>query len=257
VSGAPAPEQSSLPAFFRRYDFDQLASTNDEAKRLARAGAPEGCLVVARRQSGGRGRRGRSWESPAGNLYCSLLLRPASSLAEAAQVSFVAAVALAEALSGWLEASRIGLKWPNDVLVDGAKISGILLESEADVAGRCDWLVVGMGVNVGCAPAGLARAVTSLAEAARVPVTADAVLGALAPAFLSWYDRWRQDGFAPVRSAWLARAAFVGQPIEVRLADGAIEGRFEDLGPDGSLVLRLDDGNTREIGAGEIHALTD
>ncbi|MDP6707079.1 MAG: biotin--[acetyl-CoA-carboxylase] ligase [Alphaproteobacteria bacterium] len=257
MSGAPAPEQPSLPAFFRRFDFDHLASTNDEAKRLARAGAPEGCLVVARRQTGGRGRRGRSWESPAGNLYCSLLLRPESSLAEAAQISFVAAVALAEALSGWLEAARIGLKWPNDVLVDGAKVSGILLESEAGAVGRCDWLVVGMGVNIESAPVGLTQAVSALAEVARAPVNVEAVLGALAPAFLSWYDRWRREGFAPVRSAWLARAAFVGEPIGVQLADGALQGRFEDLATDGSLVLRLDDGSTRPIGAGEIHALTD
>ncbi len=253
MSGAATEDVASLPVFFRRHDFDTIDSTNDEAKRLARRGAAEGTLIVARRQSGGRGRRGRVWHSPEGNLYCSLLLRPDAPPEKMAQLSFVAAVALAEALAGFVPATRVALKWPNDVLVDGAKIAGILLESETGAENGRNWVVVGIGVNIDSYPADLDQAATALSEAAAA--TPDAVLAALAPALLAWYDRWRHAGFEPVRVAWLRWAAFVGGPIRVRRPDGDIEGVFEALDANGTLLLRLADGTRKEIGAGEIYAM--
>ena len=243
---------SLLPAFFHRHDFDALDSTNDEAKRRARAGAPEGTLIVARQQSSGRGRRGRTWQSPEGNLYCSLVLRPERRLTEAAQLSFVAAVALAETLTNWLPAERIGLKWPNDVLVDGAKISGILLESEVQSEGRADWIVVGVGVNLASCPVGLDRPAAALNDVAGTTITADALLAALALDFVAWYDRWVEQGFVPVRAAWLAHAAFLNEQIAVRLPEGDTGGIFEGLDADGSMLLRLEDGRQRQITVGEV-----
>lgn len=254
MSGAAAREDRSLPAFFRRHDFDLLDSTNDEAGRRARNQAPEGTLVVARRQSGGRGRRGRAWQSPEGNLYCSLLLRPACSPSEAAQLSFVAAVALAEALSSWLPEARIGLKWPNDVLVDGAKIAGILLEAETSAKADRAWVVVGIGVNVESSPTDLDQAASALSEVTAASPTPEAVLATLAPALLAWYDRWRREGFGPVRAAWLGRAAFIGERIRAQLGEATLDGVFEALDADGTLLLRLEDGTAKEIGAGEIFA---
>ena len=143
-----------LPAFYRLLAYEQIDSTNEEAKRLAAAGAPAGTLVWAGEQLAGRGRRGRGWASPPGNLYVSLLLRPACPPAQACQLNFVAAVALAEAVSALLPAGAgVALKWPNDVLVGGAKVSGILLEASAALDRSIDWLVIGAGVNIASHPA--------------------------------------------------------------------------------------------------------
>ena len=135
-----------LPPFYRLLGFAELDSTNEEAKRQATAGAPEGALVWARAQSAGRGRRGRRWVSEPGNLYLSILLRPSFPPATAAQLGFAAALAVGEAAAAALPAGAdVAYKWPNDVLISGRKASGILLESQAAGEGRLDWLVVGIG----------------------------------------------------------------------------------------------------------------
>src|SRR5262249_49114566 len=142
-----------LSPFYRLVRHERIDSTNEEAKRLATADAPQGTLVWAGEQTAGRGRRGRGWVSPAGNLHISLLLRPNCPPAVACQVNFAAGVALAAALADFLPAGKTAsLKWPNDVLVGGAKVSGILLEASAAADGMVDWLVVGVGVNVVQAP---------------------------------------------------------------------------------------------------------
>ncbi|WP_240002284.1 biotin--[acetyl-CoA-carboxylase] ligase [Oleisolibacter albus] len=239
-----------LPAFFRLVSLDSCGSTNDEAKELARSGALEGTLVWALRQTGGRGRRGRVWTSPPGNLYCSLILRPDMPAAAAALVSFVAAIAVAEAVSALIP-GRPQLKWPNDVLVDGAKISGILLESEAGAAGRLDWLVLGVGINVAHRPEGLPYAATSLAAAGAAELDVAVVLGRYASSFAAWYARFRQQGFAPVRAAWRNAAFGLGGPITVRLQDGQFEGRFIDLDAEGGLLVETGDG-LRRVTAGDV-----
>lgn len=246
------PGMASLPAGYRPEIHDSLDSTNDEARRRAAAGAPEGTLIVARQQSGGRGRHGRSWISPPGNLYCSLLLRPQCDLRAAAQLSFVAAVALAEALETWLDGARIALKWPNDVLLDGAKLAGILLESTAGVDGRTEWLVLGIGVNVASHPQTLDRPATSLCASGVTGVAPDDVLHRLAAPLDAWHRRWRAQGFAPVRPAWRARAFGLGAPIRANLTAGTIEGIFEDLDAAGALLYRATDGERGRIEAGEV-----
>lgn len=229
-----------------------LASTNDTARAAAEAGAAEGLLVQADLQTAGRGRLGHGWVSPAGNLYMSLLLRPEVSASRAASLSFVAALAVSDMVMTAVGAGGpVTCKWPNDVLVGGAKIAGILLESRAAGEGRVAWVIVGIGVNVAHCPDGLPYAATSLvAQGAAGRV--DAARDVLADRFAVWYERWRREGFAPIRQAWLERADGLGQRIGVRLPTEQLRGRFTGLDPAGCLLLDLDDGTRRTIAAGEI-----
>ena len=241
----------NLPAFFSLEEFDSIGSTNEEALARGRAGATEGTIVWARQQSGGRGRRGRSWSSPPGNLYCSLLLRPSVTPAAAAQLGFLASVALAEAIQPLLPAARrLSCKWPNDLLIDGAKTVGILLEAEGE--GRdIRALVLGMGVNVESHPADTPYRATSL-RAAGAAVTVEALLEKLAERLLAWYRRWQGEGFAPVRARWLDFAEGLGAPIEVRLENATLQGRFAALDATGALDLELADGRHRLVTAGDV-----
>lgn len=230
--------------------FDVLPSTNDEATRLARAGAPEGTVVWALRQTAGRGRRGRSWASAEGNLFVSLILRPQAPPARAAELSFVAALAVAETVDALNPDGPAALcKWPNDVLLAGGKIAGILLESEAGEGGEAAWVVVGVGVNLATRPLDVERPAAAL-PAAKTPSTA---LELLLPAFDRLVERWRSEGFAPIRDAWLARAAGLGAPISVRLAHETIDGVFHGLDSDGVLLLDVGQGKSlRRITAGDV-----
>lgn len=247
-----AAQVPHLPAFFRPVYLDSVTSTNDGMKQEARAGAPEGSLIVAREQSTGRGRGGRQWASPPGNLYISLLLRPKGDAGTVAQISFLAAIALAEALVQVAPHLEPRLKWPNDVLIGSAKISGILLESSALSGGGVDWLVLGMGVNVAHHPEDAGQAATSLHALGVLDCTAFSLLSALAPALLRWLDLWRETGFAPLRQAWLARAAGLGGPVRARLPKEEFTGIFRDLDSDGSLVVELPGGALRHVTAGEV-----
>ncbi len=216
----------------------EVGSTNDWL--LARAvELPDGHWVIADRQTAGRGRRGRVWNDGAGNLMTSVLVRSEGAVQ---QLSFVAAVALREAIVASVGDApiQLALKWPNDLLLDGAKLSGILLERAGDA------LVIGFGVNLASAPEG----------AAALPgVAPGALQAALANSFAAWRQRWAAEGFGPVRTAWLAHAAGIGQRLVARLGDASLEGCFEDLATDGALVLALDDGGRRAIHAGEVFAL--
>jgi BirA family biotin operon repressor/biotin-[acetyl-CoA-carboxylase] ligase len=237
-----------LPAAYRLVSFDTVGSTNDEAKRLARTGAADGTLVWAKTQTAGRGRRGRRWVSPPGNLYLSLILRPACPAGRAAQLGFVAALAVGDTLAG---VARLFYKWPNDVLVTGRKIAGILLESEMGSGAALAFLVVGVGVNLASAPDDSEFPATSIAaETGSAPDPA-AALEAFATHFEAWSERWRSDGFAPVRRAWRARVAGLGEPIRVRLDNATLAGRFIDIDDDGALLLETG-AERRRIAAGEV-----
>ncbi len=237
--------------------FETLASTSDLCCERARAGEADGLAVLARRQERGHGRAGRPWASPAGNLYLSVLLRPVGPARDAGLWSMLAGVALAEALAPFLpEPGRLALKWPNDVLLDGRKLAGILVDSASTAAGALDWLVIGIGVNLAVAPALPDRETASLAELGVVlpPVAA-------AWALLDRLDAWRHhfaaEGFAPLRQVWLGRALPPGTPMTVKLPAGEWAGRFAGLGEDGTLRLECD-GILRHFAAGEIvqHAPT-
>ena len=242
----------SLPAGYRLHSYPAIGSTNDEAKRLAREGAPEGTLVWAREQTAGRGRRGRNWASPPGNLYLSLLVRPGGAPGRAAQLGFVAALGLGEALDR-LTGSKLALryKWPNDLLANGSKLAGILLESETIPSGAVDFVVIGLGVNLVSGPEAAEYPATSLAAEGLATVTPRPLLESFVRRFDHWAARWRQEGFAPVRQAWLSRASGIGQAILVRLERATLAGRFVDLDENGALLLDGADG-PRRVAAGDV-----
>ena len=234
--------------------LESIDSTNDEAKRQANAGAADGTMIWAREQLAGRGRHGRVWSSPPGNLYLSLVLRPNVAPVEAMQLGFVAAVALSDTLTELLQPGVvIGHKWPNDVLVSGAKIAGILAESAATAGQSVAWAIMGVGVNVAHYPAQTDYGATSLRQAGS-DITVEAMLPMLANRMLNWRDRWQASGFAPVKQAWLARAIGLGAPLAVKIAEATIEGCFNGVDDGGALVLRTGDGRLRAIAAGDVQS---
>jgi BirA family biotin operon repressor/biotin-[acetyl-CoA-carboxylase] ligase len=241
-----------LPPGFRLLSFAELDSTNEEAKRQAVRGAPADLIVWARAQTAGRGRRGRSFISPRGNLYMSLLLRPGRPAALAAQLSFAGALAVGEAVRELLpDGASLAYKWPNDVLVDGRKLSGILLESQAAAGGRLDWLVVGIGVNLVSFPENVEYPATSLAASSGRSVSVEDMLEMVAERFHAWYERWRDAGFSPLRAAWLAGAGDLGSEIRVRLQGSERCGRFAGLDEEGALLLENATGQ-HSIAAGDV-----
>lgn len=202
-------------------------------------------------QTGGRGRRGRAWTSVSGNLFASVLVRPTRGEGPAPLLSFVAAVALDAALREVVPAERLSLKWPNDVLLDGIKTAGILLEG----AGAAAAIIIGFGVNLAGHPDDTDRPATSLATAGLAPPPAERFAERLAATFADTRDRWRTYGFGVIRTAWLARASGLGDRIEARLGSETLTGIFDGLGDDGALQLRLDDGTLRPVHAGEVFRL--
>jgi BirA family biotin operon repressor/biotin-[acetyl-CoA-carboxylase] ligase len=239
VSRAPV-----LPDGWTLVALDTVGSTNDEAAQLADSGAPEGTVVWSREQTGGRGRRGRVWASPVGNLYTSTILRPDCPAQRAAELGFAAALAVADIVPAGRE---VRVKWPNDVLVDGGKIAGILLESAIGQTGQVQHVVAGIGVNVGFAP--------QLPEM-RYPGSAlggsvEAALEKLAAALAARLAEWRREGFETVRAAWLAKAGPIGAEVDVKLGEGLVRGRFAGLDCEGALLLDTATG-PRKIVSGEL-----
>ncbi len=247
-----------LDSFYRLVALGDVASTNQEAMALATGGeaggAAEGTLVWARSQSAGKGRRGRSWISPPGNLYLSLVLRPKAPVARVPEIAFVAALAAGDAIAALLPpSSEMKLKWPNDILVDGKKAAGLLLEAgTGGGAGAKGFLVLGVGINVASHPEGLDLPATSLNAEGATGVGVPQVLEGFCRAFTVWYERWRHDGFGVIRTAWLAGAAGVGQTIRVRLESESLTGEFLGLDRDGALRLGDGAGNERRITAGDV-----
>ncbi len=235
--------------------LDLADSTNAEARRRAEAGESGPLWIVARRQTGGRGRRGRQWESQDGNLFSTLLRLTRKSPGEAAQVTFVAALAVAELLDAFAPPSLVTIKWPNDVMIAGEKAAGVLVESGAHETGGL-WLAVGIGVNLVHAPEGAERPATALARHLRgdvlTPPTVEVAAATLAEAFAAWMTRWETLGFQPILDAWRARTPGLDGPAVARLGRETLEGRAEGVAADGALKLRLADGSLRLISAGDV-----
>ena len=226
----------------------ELDSTNSEARRLAEAGEGGPIWIIAEKQTAGRGRRGRSWETLSGNLAATLLVRPKVSREGVGQLSFAAALAVADVAAHFAPAAAITVKWPNDVLADGRKLAGILLESGTDSTGG--WLAVGIGINLAAAPEGTEFPATALAEFAGAP-SPDNALALLAVRFAHWYDAWMSGGFETLRAAWLARAGGLGLPIRARLPHETRHGVFEGIDSTGALLLN-EQGSIHAIAAGEV-----
>lgn len=230
---------------FTVWHHDQIGSTNDEARRLATEGAPHGTVVHADEQTAGRGRLAHTWFSPPGNLYLSVLLRTGQPAARTAELSFLTALAVADTVEALMpRQTRAMLKWPNDVLVNGAKIAGILVE-QADQA-----TIVGIGLNVLQAPSNAAYKTTTIVAnggIASVDGARDIVLDRLGHHLAVW----RADGFASVRNQWLERSYPVGAAIRANAGGQPITGHFAGLDLDGALLLDTPQGRQRIV-AGDV-----
>lgn len=266
MSFALAP--TAVTAGYRLESFDTVASTNALALERARAGEAGRLWLAAKRQEAGRGRRGRPWETPQGNLAATLLLMPEVELKLAATLGFVAGLALADALAAVMPAGsrvdvgvdggatlaggRFELKWPNDVLAGGAKLSGILLESTMLADGRAA-LAVGIGVNVAAHPAGVPYPATSLA-ALGSSCTPETLFLALSDAWVDNERLWAGGrGLSAVRQRWLKHAAGLGSEVAVQVEGRVLRGIFETLDDECRFVIRDNGGERVAITAGDVH----
>ncbi len=246
-------------AFGRRLTLlDVTDSTQNELRKLAEQGAAEGTLVIAEQQTSGRGRMGRSWVSPAGKgIWMSLLLRPPVPLPLAPQLTLLAAVALSRAISEQLPSLDIGIKWPNDLLVGGKKISGILLESAAEDE-RLKYVVVGLGISANLDaedyPEDLLSRAISLKMASGRTVDRSGLIAAVLEQFERLYKLYLEQGFAPIRTLWEARSVTLGNPAELHTPQGIVSGVPRGLDEMGGLRVELPDGSMRTIYSAEIGA---
>jgi BirA family biotin operon repressor/biotin-[acetyl-CoA-carboxylase] ligase len=251
---------------YRLFGFDEIGSTSTEASRAAEAGDVGEVWFAALKQTAGRGRRGRAWETPAGNLAASLLMVPDCDPAVAATLGFVAGVALNRALAACLpsgtlrqgidgagtQANRIALKWPNDVLADGAKLAGILLEAQKRPDGR-HAVVIGFGVNIVSAPSGLPYPATSLHDLGD-EISAATIFAALADEWVVAYELWDNGrNVADILRLWRASAAGIGAEVAVKREADVVRGIFESIDDTGRLIVRANDNSRVAISAGDVH----
>lgn len=235
-----------------RVTFDEIDSTNAEAGRRAAGGDGGPYWLRATRQSAGRGRRGRTWTSEAGNLFITYLGAFARPPGEVALLSFAAALAVADVADSVIGRPVALVKWPNDVMVLGRKVSGILLESGALGDGRT-WVAIGVGVNIASVPADVDQPIAALSSFADgKAIAVDGVEQTLRRRLGFWAGRLEREGFAPLRDAWLARAHGLQAPAVARVGHEEVSGVVRGLSTDGALELELPDGRTRLITAGEV-----
>ncbi|ATQ43057.1 biotin--[acetyl-CoA-carboxylase] ligase [Caulobacter mirabilis] len=232
--------------------LEEVDSTNAEARRRAEAGETGPVWITAKRQTAGHGRRGRAWETGQGNLAATLLFVTDKPPAEAAQVSFLAALAVADLADVFVPPELVRLKWPNDPMVGGLKVCGILVESGPHPSGGL-WIAMGVGVNLATPPVSPERPATAFTEHMTTPPPAPLdALALLARNFERWRVLWQSHGFPPIAEAWTRRAQGLGQPCVARLGNETVEGIAEGLDGDGALRLRLPDGMLRRITAGDV-----
>ncbi len=236
--------------FFRLEVFGELESTSDFCMERARRGEAEGLAVLAKTQTAGRGSRGRSWTAPAGNLNLSILLRPKIPASDAGIFPLLTGLAVAEGVEKNLPRGVIAmLKWPNDVLLNGAKLAGVLIDA-SPIGGRLEWLVIGIGVNLRLAPEIPGRATTSL-MAHNAVVTAEAAAKTILERMSFWLGVLDGAGTGSIHDAWLERAHPLGTVLEIRSAAGIVSGNFAGLSASGELLLEREQ-KIERINTGEI-----
>jgi BirA family biotin operon repressor/biotin-[acetyl-CoA-carboxylase] ligase len=238
----------------QRIELESCASTNDEAARLARAGAARGTVVIAERQTAGRGRDGRVWESPPGGLYLSAVLRPPLPIAAVPPMTLAIGIGLCEAARSFGAPSV--LKWPNDLLVDGRKLAGVLVEAQSQ-GNRLESVIVGIGINLGGElPATLGERAITLAEAAGTTIDRDAFIERLLADVERWVDRYVAVGLEAIIPAWRDRMALglVARATPSGVGT-ALEGVVEGLDDEGALLLRDDDGNVHKVRSGDVEVI--
>jgi BirA family biotin operon repressor/biotin-[acetyl-CoA-carboxylase] ligase len=249
------PSATNLLSAYHLLSYDEIDSTNEEAKRLARGGGAHGAVIWAKQQTAGRGRYGRKWESAEGNLFVSILLSPDCDIQKMTQLSYVAGLAAHEAIAPLLpDGQGVFCKWPNDILVEDQKLAGILLESFQHDATQ--WVVLGFGVNVDSFPKDVMFPATSLTAQGVEIISAKIVLSRFIHHFIANYDLWEKKGFAPIRRNWLKCAWRLGQPIRACLPNEEVEGVFKDIDADGGLVLMTKDKKKRTIHTADVFAST-
>ncbi len=248
--------ESHLINDYHLLSYDVLDSTNEEAKRLASGGGAHGAVIWAKRQTNGRGRMGRSWVSAEGNFFVSVLLAPDVPLAKCPQLSFVAALAVAETLEAIVaDPKDIACKWPNDILCAGKKLGGILLEAFSTTEGaakRRNWVAVGVGINIDSAPEHVMFPATCLRDAGVEIISAKIVLSRFMHHFIHRYDEWVNHGFENIEKDWVARAYHLGKPIEVIVGETQHEGTYMGIDGGGNLMLRDTKGKITTIAAGDV-----
>lgn len=244
--------EQATTAGYRLIRRGAVASTMDEGRALAAAGETGPLWIVADSQSGGRGRHGRVWTSPPGNLYATLLLTEPCAQARAPELGFVASLALHDAINRCtgLDMPDLALKWPNDLLMRGAKLAGLLLEGQTMPGTGVFVVTIGLGINIGSAPEDTPY--PAMALSAHAPhVTPDEIFAALSDAFAARFAHWRDFGFPPLREAWQARAAGRGESVTIRLPAGPLSGVFQGIDAAGRLILLTSDGQ-HVIDAGDL-----
>lgn len=233
--------------------FDQIDSTNDEARRRVSSGNFSNCWIAARSQIQGRGRLGREWTSPPGNLYTTALFQLDGAIVDATKIPFISGLAVADTIDAFSPKRPIKLKWPNDVRVERSKLCGILVE-----AGLLDvgcWVACGIGVNVVSVPANTGQPATCVADlCGNSAISADMILEALKETFSSRLNEL-DNGFETIRRDWLKRAEGLGETIIIRAGEEEFTGTFEDLGANGEILLRLPNGSLRPITAGDVELI--
>ncbi len=234
----------------RIIQFDITGSTNTDARRLANEADFGPLWIVADQQTAGRGRHGRDWISPKGNFYGSFLFPTEQAPAQRSLYSFVIALGIYDGLKAVHSDGDFQLKWPNDVLLGGGKISGMLLETGS--THHQAWVIAGIGVNLISRPYDLPYAAACLAEHHEAPIEPHELLEQMSPHIIHWKSVFEQQGFGPIREAWLKRASNVPGPVKVRLPDDVFEAQAVDLEPNGALKVRLANGTIRQVHAGDV-----
>jgi BirA family biotin operon repressor/biotin-[acetyl-CoA-carboxylase] ligase len=254
-----AKKHTPLIDDYHLLSYDVLDSTNEEAKRLAEGGASGGAVIWAKRQTHGKGRMGRDWVSDDGNLYLSFLLCPEYGLEKASQLPFITAVAAWQAISAVLDdITRLSCKWPNDLLIDGKKVGGILLESfkcwsdQGDGSKERQWVIIGMGVNIDNFPEDTMYPATCLKACGVELVSAKIILTRFIHHFINLYDDWNKNGFEKVFIAWNKLAHGQGEQITVEMSQESKTGVLQGINETGQLILAQDDGTTEFINAGDV-----